>query len=203
MSISATNGNATQVNAGGHSFGKVKKALDDLQQAIKSGNLDDAKAAYSQLQASAPKGASADSPIGRKIAAIGKALDSGDLGAAQTALDDIKKAGPRRPDGPGSGSGPPGAPPPGGPPPAAGAHRGHGGGHADGDNDSDSSSRSSSSSTYEAADTNHDGKVTMQELIAYAQAQAAKSSSSSSSSSEGGSSTSKSNTGAGAIDTFA
>ena len=72
-----------------------------------------------------------------------------------------------------------GSPPAGGPPPGAAS-----GGSASANGSSASSSATSSSSsskTYDPADTNQDGKVSMQEQIAYAISQAAKPSSKSSS----------------------
>jgi hypothetical protein len=69
-------------------------------------------------------------------------------------------------------NGPPaGGPPPGGPPPGAGPQGAQGAGGAEGGTDS-TSSTSSTSTTYDPADSNKDGTVSQQELLAYQQSSA-------------------------------
>lgn len=158
MSIGAvSSGSSLGVQSGsGSTYVKGKKSLDDLEAALKAGDVEAAKAAFSQFQASAPTNHPANSgPIGDSTVALGQALASGDLSAAQSAVDDLKRFAPQR-IAPGSGK-PAGGPPPGGPPPGAGA----GGG--------EKSKESDDKKILDEADTNHDGKVSLQEQIAYEQ----------------------------------
>lgn len=158
MSINAvSSGSSLGVQSGaGSTYFKGKKSLDDLEAALKAGDVEAAKAAFSQFQASAPTNRPANSStVGDRTAALGQALASDDLSAAQSAVDDLKRFASQR-IAPGSGK-PAGGPPPGGPPPGAGA----GGG--------EKSKESDDKKILDEADTNHDGKVSLQEQIAYEQ----------------------------------
>ena len=156
MQIHSATSSPLSGTQGTNPFAKVKQAFQNLGTALDSGNLADAKAAFAQLEQNAPPGGGkAGNPLSEKIEALGKALDSGDLKAAKDALADIKKTisqGPPR----GAGrAGGPGGPPPGGWAKSAG-------GSAD----------TGSTKTYDAKDTNQDGKVSAQEERAYEAKQA-------------------------------
>ena len=94
--------------------GKIEQDFDALQKALDSGNLADAKTAFSTIQnafkngppkppdgdaddasASGAGGVAGNAPKGPDLSALQKALDSGDLTAAKTALTDLKKNGPK------------------------------------------------------------------------------------------------------------
>lgn len=77
-------------------------------------------------------------------------------------------------NGPPAGGPPPGGPPPGGPPPGAGPQGAQGAGGAEGSGGSSDSTSgtSSTSTTYDPADSNKDGTVSQQELLAYQQSSA-------------------------------
>ena len=153
MTISSINSATFPSALGGNPLAKLKKSFDDLSNALQSGNLSDAKNALAQLEKYAPpQTARGNNPLSDKINALSKALDAGDLSGAQKAFADIKNAIAQHKSGTG---GPPrGAPPGGGPPPGAG----HGSG---------ASSSASSSQDYDPKDTNKDGRVSLQEELAY------------------------------------
>ncbi len=65
----------------------MKKNFDALGSALSSGNLDDAKKALAELQKNAPK----DGKTPSEITDLEKALDSGDLKAAQQAYSKIQQ----------------------------------------------------------------------------------------------------------------
>jgi hypothetical protein len=123
-------------------FSKVKKDFESLGIALKSGNLDDAKKAYAQLQKDAPtQGGKEDNPMSSDIDALGKALDSGDLKAAQEAYTKIQeKISQGRPT------------------------RGHRGAKI---NSTSQAGSLSDSKVYDVKDTNKDGTVSYEEEIAY------------------------------------
>lgn len=155
MSIGAVTSASSLGAQAGSRFANGKKSLDELEAALKAGDVEGAKAAFAQFQASAPaKRPPAGSAIGGKVEALGQALASGDLSAAQSAVTDLKQIAPSR-IAPSSAK-PDGGPPRGGPPPAGGA-RG-----AD-------QSKESEKKDLEDADTNDDGQVSLQEQIAYDQ----------------------------------
>ena len=54
MSISAISTGSTFQMSGSNPMAQMKKNFDDLGSALKSGNLDDAKKAFAQLQKNAP-----------------------------------------------------------------------------------------------------------------------------------------------------
>jgi hypothetical protein len=104
ISSLATNDPISAIASGSRRKGtdRLGEDFDTLQRAIDSGDLGAAKSAFSSLQASiknapsAPDGeANAISAAGAKqgpdFTALAKALDSGDLSAAKTALTDIQK----------------------------------------------------------------------------------------------------------------
>ena len=66
---------------------QMKKNFDALGSALSSGNLDDAKKAFAELQKNAPK----DGKTPSEISDLQKALDSGDLKAAQQAYSKVQQ----------------------------------------------------------------------------------------------------------------
>ncbi|MCE9611648.1 MAG: hypothetical protein K8R23_15730 [Chthoniobacter sp.] len=123
----------------------MKQAFQSLGTALDSGNLSDAKAALAQLEKNAPPGAAkAGNPLSAKIEALSKAIDSGDLKAAKEAFADIKKTIAQGPPKGAGRHGRPSGPPPGG-----------------------SSDTAGTTKTYDAKDTDQDGKVSKQEEQAY------------------------------------
>jgi hypothetical protein len=152
MQISSVTSGASSVLQGNDRFAKLKQSFNNLGSALESGNLSDAKAALEELQKNAPKQASnASSPMSQKMDALSKAIDSGDLKAAQDAFADIKTTMSQRPPGHPSG------PPPGGPPPG-------GAGKTSGTQDS-----SDSDKVYDKMDVNKDGTVSWKEKQDYVQ----------------------------------
>ena len=84
----------------------MKKLFQNLGTALNSGNLSDAKAALSQLQQNAPKGAvNSNNPMSQQIDSLSKAINSGDLKSAQSAYSNIQNAMSQGPTGGASGSG--------------------------------------------------------------------------------------------------
>jgi hypothetical protein len=132
----------------------VRQAFENLGTAIESGNLDDAKNALSELQKNAPTGArNRSNPMSDKMAALTKAVDSGDLSAAKSAYADLKQAAARGPKGGGERP--------------AGAGSAGGASTSGTKRSSSSDSTSSTNSTYDRADANQDGVVSMAERITY------------------------------------
>ena len=146
MQISGVHSSSASVQsvAGSNPLAKVKKDFEALGSALDSGNLDEAKKAFAQLQKDAPSQGGKNNPLSDTIESLGKALDSGDLKSAQEAYGKIKKAMSQRPPAGGQGAG------------AGGANgaSGPGGG-------------SSSNKTYDPKDTNKDGTVSVMEEIVY------------------------------------
>lgn len=136
--------NESVPSAGDNLLAKVKKDFEALGSALDSGNLDEAKNAFSQLQKDATSQDGKNDPVSDAIESLGTALDSGDLKSAQEDYAEIKKAmtqepPPGRPDGqPGGDRGAKGAPPAGG--------------------------SSTSNKTYDPKDTNKDGTVAEEEF---------------------------------------
>ena len=94
MNISpiSTTGTATpMVNA--HQASQIKQDFTNIAKAIASGSTADAQAAYAQLTKDAPNLTRANSAIGTKVKALGQAINSGNLTAAQTALTNIQQSG--------------------------------------------------------------------------------------------------------------
>jgi hypothetical protein len=128
-------------------FSKIKKDFESLGIALKSGNLDDAKKAYAQLQKDAPtQSGQGTNPMSKDIDSLGKALDSGDLKAAQEIYTKIQDKISQRP-------------PVGGP---KGGHRGGPGGARN------ASASKADSKTYDKKDINKDGTVSAEEELTYA-----------------------------------
>jgi len=94
-------------------FAKGRQAFKNLDSAMSSGNLADAKKALTDLSNLAPKSAASDpnNPMKSKMDALTSAVNSGDLSGAKSAFADIKSAMSQRP--PGAPAGAPSGPPPG------------------------------------------------------------------------------------------
>ena len=133
-------------------FAKLKQSFEKIGSALDSGNLTDAKQALTQLQKDVPPQAgNGDNPLSAKMQTLSKAVDAGDLKAAQAAYADIKKTISQGPPAGMRGGGPPS-----GGAPAGGAGKSSGAG-----------SSSSSNKTYDKKDTNKDGTVSAMEELAY------------------------------------
>ena len=145
MTISAiSSAGSTYQTSTSNSMDQIKKNFDALGSALSSGNLDDAKKAFAEIQKNAPK----DGKTPSEITDLQKALDSGDVKAAQQAYAKIQqKMSQGRPQG---------GPPQGEQPPQGGQ----------GDKVTLSSS-SSSNQTYDKKDANKDGTVSAPEELAY------------------------------------
>ncbi len=79
---------AMQSTNGTSVWQQQKQNLDQLSQALSSGNLGAANQAFNALSANAPKGISADPDSA--LSKIGKALKTGDIQVVQAMLSDIK-----------------------------------------------------------------------------------------------------------------
>jgi len=77
---SSSNSQSTQQSQ----FQQFRTDFKDLADALKSGNLDEAKSAYADLTKNMP--AAAQNDPNNPLAKVGQALQSGDLAAAQSAL---------------------------------------------------------------------------------------------------------------------
>lgn len=72
---------------------KMREAMEQLQSALNSGDLDGAKKAYQTIQSLAPqdgKQKAQGNGVGDAFTALGDALDSGDLDAAKKAMAQIQ-----------------------------------------------------------------------------------------------------------------
>jgi len=153
MQISSATGGALSALQGNDRFAKIKQSFNNLGSALESGNLSDAKTALAELQKNAPKQASnASNPMSQKMEALSKAIDSGDVKAAQDAYADIKQTMSQRP------AGRPSGPPPGGAPPSGGAGK-----------TSSTEDSSSSNKVYDKMDANKNGTVSWKEEQDYLQ----------------------------------
>ncbi|MBI5579972.1 MAG: hypothetical protein HY895_12515 [Deltaproteobacteria bacterium] len=154
MSISAISTGSTFQIGGSNPMTQMKKSLDDLGSALKSGNLDDAKKAFAQLQKNAPvQGEDSKNPMSSEFESLKKALDSGDLKNAQEAYSKIEEKISQSPAASASAGGPPqGAP-------------------VDtvqlSSQNSSGESSTSDSKVYDKMDSDKDGTVTDQEKLAY------------------------------------
>jgi hypothetical protein len=100
MNISSINNAPAQPAEGVESYGKIKQSFKKLGIALESGNLSDAKEALAQMENSAPTQPDGDiNPMKAKAEILIKAVDSGDLKAAQAAYADIKKTVSQHPPG--------------------------------------------------------------------------------------------------------
>ena len=134
------------------SVDRVKQSFQKLGDALASGNLSDAKKALTELQSNGPpRTGSASDPL----ATVSKALDSGDLKAAQAAYKDIQQSISQHASAAGDQARRSSGPSPGG------AHAGGAKGS------SNAGSSSNSNKVYDKKDTNKDGNVSMQEETAY------------------------------------
>jgi hypothetical protein len=131
---------------------QMKKNFDALGSALSSGNLDDAKKAFAEIQKNAPK----DGKTPSEIADLQKALDSGDVKAAQQAYSKIQQ---KMSQGRSQG----------GPPQGEQASQGGQGDTVTLSSKSSGSQSSSSSSnqTYDKKDANKDGTVSAPEELTY------------------------------------
>jgi len=86
MRVNSSSTAATQTGAA--NWQQRKQDFEALSQALKSNNLDAAKSAYASLAKNAPSGAASNpnSPL----AQLGKALQSGDINAAQQAFSSMR-----------------------------------------------------------------------------------------------------------------
>ena len=137
---------------------KAKQAFQQLGSDLASGNLSAANKTLIQLQKNAPAQAgNGNNLISEKLATISKAVDAGDLKAAQSAFADLQKTVSQRPTQAGGQGGPPaGGVPPGGGPNAT------------------STRTSNSKKVYDVRDASKDGNVSIQEVVDYAIKQRAK-----------------------------
>ena len=135
--------------AGNSPLGKAQRDFQNLGNALQSGNLSDAQAAFAQWKTDSPPVKDGDDSLSSKIDSLGKALDSGELDSAREAYSQIQQEAPPS----SSGSGPQGGSgsKPAGERPKAG---GPGGG-------------SQSSKTYDKKDLNKDGTVSAVEETLY------------------------------------
>ena len=79
-------GGATSAAVGGASqWQQSRQNYNQLDQALKSGNLSAAQQAYTALSANSPNASNPNSPL----AQIGQALQTGNLSAAQTAFSGL------------------------------------------------------------------------------------------------------------------
>jgi hypothetical protein len=100
--------------------GKIGEDFDSLQKALDSGDISAAKTAFSSLQTDMKNGpkppdggsdgssdvsGTSSKPKGPDFTALQKALDSGDISAAKTAMTDLMKNAPKPPKNSGGGSG--------------------------------------------------------------------------------------------------
>lgn len=70
----------------------VRQAFDNLGTAINAGNLDDATKALAVIQKNAPPdGGRQPNPMGERMDALAKAVDSGSTTAAQSAYADLQR----------------------------------------------------------------------------------------------------------------
>ncbi len=79
---------AIQSTNGASVWQQQKQSLDQLSQALSSGNLNAANQAFNALSANAPKGISADPDS--SISKIGKALKTGDIQVVQAMISDMQ-----------------------------------------------------------------------------------------------------------------
>ncbi len=136
-------------------FAQFKNDFDSLGSALQSGNLEEAKKAYAQLQKNAPaKKDNTDDPMSTDMESLGNALESGDLEAAQEIYSNIKSKMAQ-------------APPPGGSGNMKGQQAGGTTDTVDLSSSGTDTSSESSSAIYDKKDTNKDGTVSAQEEFEY------------------------------------
>ncbi len=97
--VNAVSGSSTLFPNPQGGRGLQRSAVQQLDQALQSGNLEGARKAFATLQQSAPPpppqggGAQGATSGQNPFSALAKALESGDLGSAQEAFSQIQKAG--------------------------------------------------------------------------------------------------------------
>jgi hypothetical protein len=159
MTISAISSNSGILQTSGtNPMSQMKKYFDDLGSALQSGNLDDAKKAFSQLEANAPdKGTDSNNPMNADMESLKSALASGDVTAAKEAYTKIKE---KMSQGPPAGQAPSGSS-------NQSAQTDTVKLSSTGTGNSESTSSTTNSVVYDKRDTNKDGTVSEQEIIAY------------------------------------
>ena len=163
MQISSLSTATFQIAGGTQAMSKMKKSFEELGSALDSGDLSSAKVVLTEMKKNAPAQSRGDNPMSQKMDAPTKAVESGDVKAAQQAYADVKKTMAQRPS-----TG-------GGMISAQGAERGgqRAGGAApakpsSGQKSSGASGSSSTSTkTYDKKDANKDGTVSTMEEIEY------------------------------------
>ena len=165
MQITALSSPSFQPAGGTEAMSKMKQSFDKLGSALESGDLSSAKDLLAQMKKNAPAQGGGDNPMSQKMDALSKAVESGDVKGAQQDYADIKKTMAQAPGAGGGMAGSRGAAGggqrPGGTPPAGGQKPSGASGSTA------SSSSASSNKTYDAKDTNKDGKVSAMEEIEY------------------------------------
>lgn len=157
MGISAVSATSTSLFQSGQTdpFAQFKNNFDSLGSALKSGNLEDARKAYAQLQKNAPsKKGNTDDPMSADMESLGNALESGDLDSAQEIYDNIQSKMAQ-------------APPPGGSGNMKGQQTGGTTDTVDLSSSGTDTSSQSGSAIYDKKDTNKDGTVSAQEEFEY------------------------------------
>jgi hypothetical protein len=156
--VSSSSSSSVFQTGGTDDMSQMKKYFDNLGSALTSGNLDDAKKAFSQLQANAPsKGSDSNNPMSAEMDSLKSALDSGDLTAAQQAYSKIKE---KMSQGPPAGGAPSGSA-------TQSAQTDTVQVNSTGTNSNESTSSNSDTTVYDKRDANKDGVVSDQEAIAY------------------------------------
>ena len=159
MTISALSSSSSLFQTGGtDAMAQMKKSFDSLGSALELGNLDDAKAAVTQLEANGPKGSSdSNNPMSADMATLKSALSSGDVEAAKAAYAKIKE---KMSQGPPSGGAPGGSS-------TQSTQTDTVQLSSSGTKSSESTSSTASNTVYDKRDTNKDGVVSTQEALAY------------------------------------
>jgi hypothetical protein len=147
MSVTAISGVSTSPMAGSSQMAQIKQKFDALGSALQSGDLDEAKKVFAELQKNAPaQSGNSKNSISSEMENLGKSLDSGDLKEAQEAYSRIQSK---------MSQGSPAGAPAGGRP--------HKGGHGGGSG----TSSASTSTSYDKMDLNKDGTVSQLERMLY------------------------------------
>ncbi len=147
MSTTAISSGSTLHVGESNQMAQMKQNFDALGSALQSGNLDDAKKAFAQLQKNAPaQSGSSRNPVSSEMESLSKALNSGDLKAAQEAYSNIQQ---KMSQGPSAGA------------PAGGRSPQGGSGN------SEAKSSASSIDVYDKMDSNKDGTVSSLERLSY------------------------------------
>jgi hypothetical protein len=138
-------------------FSTARKAFLAVGNALEAGDVEAAQSSLAEFQKNVPSREDTNNPVAKTISKLSQALDSGDLATATSAYADAKAALARKPQ-QGSGTRGQGTPPAGGTPP----------GGSEGANSLTAAKSGISTKTYDVRDTNEDGRVSIQEELAYA-----------------------------------